>query len=206
MTTMGLKTLGIIPSKLAESRIIRHLNKPLIYHGLFWTLYFIFNVIRWGSYNQDYLTAFYNNLIEFPMHIGLAYLNIYYLIPKYLPKKYASYILIISAGILLAVGGRIFLENLFEISPNNSLTVNQYILELVIGEVYVQAFFTAIVFLFDWGKNQKKMRQLERTNFKTELAFLRSQIQPHFFFNTLNNLYSLTLDKSGDEMSLGALD
>jgi LytS/YehU family sensor histidine kinase len=94
------------------------------------------------------------------------------------------------------VGGRIFLENLFEISPNNSLTVNQYILELVIGEVYVQAFFTAIVFLFDWGKNQKKMRQLERTNFKTELAFLRSQIQPHFFFNTLNNLYSLTLDKS----------
>ena len=30
----------------------------------------------------------------------------------------------------------------------------------------------------------------------TELKFLRTQIQPHFFFNTLNNLYALTLEKS----------
>ena len=63
------------------------LKKPVVYHSLFWTLYFILNVFRWGGYNQDYLTAFYNNLIEFPMHMGLAYLNIYYLIPRYLPKK-----------------------------------------------------------------------------------------------------------------------
>jgi len=40
------------------------------------------------------------------------------------------------------------------------------------------------------------MRRLEKNNFETELNFLRSQVQPHFFFNTLNNLYSLTLDKS----------
>ena len=31
---------------------------------------------------------------------------------------------------------------------------------------------------------------------ENELKYLRSQIQPHFFFNTLNNLYSLTIDKS----------
>jgi len=172
------------------------LKKPIVYHGLFWTLYFLFNVFRWGSYNQDYLNAFYNNLIEFPMHIGLAYLNIYYLIPRYLPKRYYQYILLVSIGILLAVGGRIFLEDVFAISPNNTLTNHQYILELVIGEVYVQGFLTAFKFLLDWGRNQKKMRELQKANYETELDFLRSQVQPHFFFNTLNNLYSLTLDKS----------
>ncbi|GJM28043.1 MAG: hypothetical protein DHS20C17_06780 [Cyclobacteriaceae bacterium] len=196
MNTSGFKLSAILPTKFRGNQIISHLDKPLVYHGLFWTLYFIFNVIRWGSYNQDYISAFYNNLIEFPMHMGLAYLNIYYLIPRYLPKKLVPYFLIVSVGILMAVGGRIMLENFFEVSPNHTLPIKQYVLELVIGEVYVQGFITAFKFLLDWGKSQKKMRQLERTNYKTELAFLRSQIQPHFFFNTLNNLYSLTLDKS----------
>ncbi len=198
MSTTGLRKLRTLLKGPGSSqhRIMRFLNKPPVYHTLFWILYFLFNVFRWGSYNQDYLTAFYNNLIEFPLHIGLAYLNIYYLIPKYLPKRYFKYVLLVSAGILIAVAGRILLENFFAISPNNSLTLKQYIFELLVGEVYVQGFITAFKFLLDWGKNQKKMRQLERTNFKTELAFLRSQIQPHFFFNTLNNLYSLTLDKS----------
>ncbi|MBL0741376.1 sensor histidine kinase [Chryseolinea lacunae] len=38
--------------------------------------------------------------------------------------------------------------------------------------------------------------KLERDNLNLELAFLKSQINPHFLFNTLNNIYSLTLDKS----------
>ena len=198
MSTAGLRKLGILPRSLDRNqrRVLRFLNKPPVYHALFWALYFIFNVFRWGSYHQDYVAAFYNNLIEFPMHMGLAYLNLYYFIPRFLPKKYLQYVVLTTGGVLLAVSGRILLENFFAISPNNSLSANRYVLELVIGEVYVQGFITAFKFLLDWGKNQRKMRQLERTNYKTELAFLRSQIQPHFFFNTLNNLYSLTLDKS----------
>ncbi len=179
-----------------QDSLLKLLRKPVVYHSLFWTLYFIFNVFRWGSYNQDYLYAFYNNLIEFPMHIGLAYLNIYYLIPRYLPKKYFQYVFLVSIGVLVAVGGRILLESVFGVSPNNSLTTSQYVLELVIGEVYVQGFITAFKLLLDWGRNQKRMRELQRSKFRTELDFLRSQVQPHFFFNTLNNLYSLTLDKS----------
>lgn len=198
MSYSGANSFRNLPVYIGGVRgpVMELLKKPIVYHSLFWTLYFIFNVFRWGSYNQDYLIAFYNNLIEFPMHMGLAYVNIYYLIPKYLPRKYLQYILLVSIGVLLAVGGRIFLEGVFEISPNDTLTPNQYLLELVIGEVYVQGFITAFKFLLDWGRNQKRMRELQKTNFETELNFLRSQVQPHFFFNTLNNLYSLTLDKS----------
>ena len=55
---------------------------------------------------------------------------------------------------------------------------------------------TGIKLTKDWIGHQEKIKDLEKQNLKNELEFLKSQIQPHFFFNTLNNLYSLTLKKS----------
>lgn len=43
---------------------------------------------------------------------------------------------------------------------------------------------------------QQLLQEKERQHTATELSFLKSQLQPHFFFNTLNNLYSLTVQKS----------
>jgi len=48
----------------------------------------------------------------------------------------------------------------------------------------------------DWFGLQNEKRELESQNLQSELRFLKSQINPHFFFNTLNNLYALTLKKS----------
>ena len=53
-------------------------------------------------------------------------------------------------------------------------------------------------FFFNWFIEKKRNQDLAKLQLSTELKFLRSQIQPHFFFNTLNNLYALTLKKSDD--------
>jgi LytS/YehU family sensor histidine kinase len=47
-----------------------------------------------------------------------------------------------------------------------------------------------------WYKDQKMTTELRREQLQTELKFLKSQINPHFLFNSLNNLYALTLSKS----------
>ena len=51
-------------------------------------------------------------------------------------------------------------------------------------------------FTFDWFKNLRIKRELETQNLTSELAFLKSQINPHFLFNTLNNIHTLAYKKA----------
>jgi two-component system LytT family sensor kinase len=55
---------------------------------------------------------------------------------------------------------------------------------------------TAIKFFKDWMSQRQQLQEKEQQRITTELDFLKAQVHPHFFFNTLNNLYSLTLQKS----------
>jgi two-component system, LytTR family, sensor kinase len=73
-----------------------------------------------------------------------------------------------------------------------------HIIAVVLGELYVLGFVSAIKLLIDWPIELKRNEDLAKLQLKTELKFLRTQIQPHFFFNTLNSLYALTLEKSDD--------
>jgi sensor histidine kinase YesM len=60
---------------------------------------------------------------------------------------------------------------------------------MMIGELYVITFVTAIKITMDWLQEQKRVTALEKTQLETELLFLRTQVSPHFFFNTINNIY-----------------
>ena len=71
-----------------------------------------------------------------------------------------------------------------------------HIVELVIGTIYVIALVSAIKLTYDWMNEKKRNDDLQRIQLETELNFLKSQIQPHFFFNTLNNLYALVIKQS----------
>jgi sensor histidine kinase YesM len=77
----------------------------------------------------------------------------------------------------------------------NSFQFN-HILAVTLGEIYVVAFVATIKLTVEWVYQKQKVENLKKLQLRTELNFLKSQIQPHFFFNTLNNLYALTLVKS----------
>lgn len=177
---------------------------PTKYHILFWLSYFTLNVIRWGSYFDDYWYSLKSNLVEFPLHIILVYFNIYFLIPRYLlAKKYKTYIFVFILALFLLYTLRTGL-NYFLVTKNiwpeaetaqQAFTFN-HIVAVILGEIYVVALVTAIKLTFDWIYERKRVEKLQKIQLRTELKFLKSQIQPHFFFNTLNNLYALTLEKS----------
>ena len=177
---------------------------PFRYHIMFWVGYFIVNTIRWGNYYDDFLHSLKSNLVEFPIHIALVYITLYFLIPKFvLNGKYVTFVLNLILALILAYLIRLYLNLTFvteEVwpeaygTPNPSL-FNHFIAE-VIGEIYVVAFASAIHLLVEWMNVKKRNEELSKLQLSTELKFLRTQVQPHFFFNTLNNLYALALKKS----------
>lgn len=61
----------------------------------------------------------------------------------------------------------------------------------------------AYFFLKEWGRNELARNQLEAYQLSTEIKFLRSQVNPHFLFNTLNNLFSMAQEKGNDDLADG---
>lgn len=160
--------------------------------------------MRWGSYFNDYWYSLKSNLVEFPIHIIIVYINVYYLIPKFiLRKKYWTYIfslVIMLALVYLVRTGLNYLLVTEDIwpeaeDPAKFLELN-HIIAVILGELYVIGFVTAIKIVIDWSIEKRRNEDLAKLQMSTELKYLRTQIQPHFFFNTLNNLYALTLKKS----------
>jgi LytS/YehU family sensor histidine kinase len=66
--------------------------------------------------------------------------------------------------------------------------------------------FYGIVFrlAIDWFENREKRKELEKQNIKTELALLRSQVNPHFLFNVLNNINSFA-NKNSEKTSFAII-
>ncbi|WP_317167867.1 sensor histidine kinase [Flavobacterium jejuense] len=174
------------------------------YHFYFWGMYFILNTFRWGAYFNDYEYSFKSNIIEFALHIPVVYFNLFFLVPKYVLKsKYLKY----GIALLLSLFVIYLLKTsltYFLISENIWPEANReykpfdinHIVAVCIGELYVISMASSVYFTLTWLKERERNRALTESQYKIKLKYLKTQIQPHFFFNTLNNLYSLSLASS----------
>jgi len=173
-------------------------------HFWFWGVYFMLNFLRWGAYFNDYEYSFKSNLIEFALHIPLVYFNLFVLVPRYVLKsKYFTYALALVISLmmvyLLKTGMTYFIisENIWpEANRDYKPFEINHIVAVCIGELYVLAMASSIYLTLTWLKERDRNRALLEEQFKIQLKYLKNQIQPHFFFNTLNNLYALSLESS----------
>lgn len=72
------------------------------------------------------------------------------------------------------------------------------------GAVPTCCLMLAIKYYKNWFLKQRRSEQLGRENVQAELQLLKSQVHPHFLFNTLNNIYSFVLNR--DERAAGLVD
>ncbi|HEY8781945.1 MAG TPA: sensor histidine kinase [Mucilaginibacter sp.] len=78
-------------------------------------------------------------------------------------------------------------------------------LQVIIALIFLCVLGLSIAYFFlqEWGRNELLRKQMEASQMSTEIKFLKSQINPHFLFNTLNNLFSMAQHKGNDDLADG---
>lgn len=184
----------------------------LLTHVIFWFCViglFMFTAAVKGS---DLRNTLILNVLLLPFDMAGAYFTIYFLLPRYLFK--GKYHIFFPAFFLFTI-----VYGMLIITPAEYFLVTGYYRADKWGDVYTymqaRLLWTLVILLMinglaasvkitkHWLQTQREARKLEKAKMETELKlreaeirFLKSQIHPHFLFNTLNNLYGLTLQKS----------
>lgn len=180
------------------------LTRQIIWHSAFWLVMIGFFMFI-GSTNPK--TSFADLLILFVLfgfiNVSVFYANYLVLLPRLLNrKKYVQYtfavVLLIFSISLVKYGFALAFERvvLFRSSMTRPLTFAQYYFSAVFTSLMFVFLSAALRFALDWFRNERIRRELENEKLSAELAFLKSQINPHFLFNCLNNIYSLAYQKS----------
>ncbi len=162
------------------------------YHILFWIFVFFFAFDLLG-YAYDLLSAIGLSFVEVAIHAMIFYFNLYVLVPRILVSK-GSKMYIISLFVFLLV---IFIPYFYSGLGYYLMVEDEW--GIIIGFVLNFILFTLISFLYWYLTlylHEKQYRlALQNEKLQAELLFLKSQVSPHFLFNSLNNIYSLSVIK-----------
>ena len=171
-------------------------------HILFWILYFVFILMQVTYFkdNTNYESAIVSLSITLPIDILASYFTVYFLLPKLLfTKKYLSFALVftLSALMFILMQRLIMFVTVYPwYYPAKlvKITFFKFNYFYTLFNIYsIVGLFMAIKLLKYWYQNQNIRLELERENKNSEIALLRNQVNPHFLFNTLNNIDTLIM-------------
>lgn len=174
--------------------LFRH--RVLLLHLSLWALYFSYRVYDVSGYLGFERAALYTAL-PMTFNIVASYTHYLFLLPMlFRNKKWRTYFLWLLALLAGIVTLRISIENeVFSQLLKNETYYKTLRLTRVISTIWDTLsflIFTGMIrFVLDWFELENKRKQLENEKLNAELNYLKSQINPHFLFNTLHNLNSL---------------
>ena len=168
-----------------------------VYHALFWIVLFGTMVVLGYEHIDDLPFVLGNEAISLVFHAVVVYFNLFYLSPNYLAKNVLLYLslLLLTCAVVTPIQMLVLYLKFSGMHYMQDQLVREQGL-LFLGSFFVALISTILRVITDWWRYQREKQKLLTQSIQTELRFLKSQINPHFLFNTLNNLYALTLKKS----------
>ena len=173
-------------------------------HLSFWAVYFsfFFYQITYARRNEE--IVLWRSLLDASTHVlimaAIAYLNYFYLLPRFLKhKQFGRYVLEILPPLVLTIVFHIYIKRLiYSGLPGRGgfLYSDKFIIQHSSSVIFIVIFIGMLRFAEDWFQLEARKKEIENEKLTAELRFLKAQINPHFLFNTLNNLYYLAFTQS----------
>ncbi len=178
-------------------------RRTALLHLAFWAVYasFFFYQIGFGR-----RTEFDWSRIgpDFAFHLfgvaALSYLNYFAFLPRLLADKRLGVYLLRFLPVF-AVGSYLFLLGkqtiiAATIPDATWATSTRFGVSVILSTFFIVIFVGLLRFVEDYLELESRRKELTNRQLDTELRFLRAQVNPHFLFNTLNNLYYLAVSGS----------
>lgn len=166
----------------------------IIIHVFIWVFVFFIPFLIMSSHNSaDYVRLLKHHGLSILACVIVFYTNYMYLMEKFLfQKKYFLFtfwelILIIGTGALVFF----IKENIGDTPPRPDLRPHFFLIREIFTFLLVAIFSIMIKSISKWYTTEAERQEEARKRKEAELQILRQQINPHFFFNTLNNIYAL---------------
>ena len=171
-------------------------------HVLFWVVDLTIWAIFWTLSHHNIWRNLFHMLIWLPVFVLYGYPFAYWIVPKVLLKgKYLSFLAIILlwgvAGWFINIYYRMFVfipiqeaMHFENVSVRAGWPGSYLCMTTATGTVVVIAIFK------QWIIKQREWMISQKEKITAEIQLLKAQVHPHFLFNTLNNIYSFSLERS----------
>lgn len=174
-------------------------NVGILIHIVAWCILFGIPFFFTGRETQSITFISYIRFLVIPLSFMFVfYVNYSILIPQFLFTKRTSEFLL--TNLLLIVATIVFVHLLMQLLPNprphhRPMPPNPEMLKFFLSNfmlyLLVAGLSVAIRMTGNWYQMESMRRELEQTRVEAELTNLKNQLNPHFLFNTLNNIYAL---------------
>jgi two-component system, LytTR family, sensor kinase len=179
-------------------------------HVIFWMAYVFYEGVVWGRVDGDYSRRLVCSLIDLPVKLGAAYYTLYILIDRFfIQRRYAGFLflLLLSMTVFGIISRVVGYYVLYPLYYPEAMSVGVFFTPKILITIFsiysVVGILASFHLVRQWYRHEQATRaledarqQLQKEMLEAELKLLKSQINPHFLFNTLNNLYVLSLQQS----------
>lgn len=166
----------------------------IVLHTCFWLFFMFYLTLEiWGDQVNDIRDLLIDNFFYLITTMFGVYTNAYYFVPYFLyRKKFVLYIASFCSLILFTGGLKVYFYNFVlhgsDVASEGILFTHLY---WFFRDLFEVSAISSIKLASDWVITAGKLTQKEKNELEAEFRFLKAQVNPHFIFNTLNNIYFL---------------